>query len=489
MDVDNSGTMQFSEFLVFMFLWPKVIGPFRHALSEADADILKSAFSTIEQQFIYYDKDQSKSLSYEEMTSLFSDLTPAISDRVGPMISLLSMNPKAPFTFSNFVFLLYCLVSPEGFYNPTAKSRDDRRKDSVEATIISAFKALEADFTAMDSDNSNLVELGELTRAIAAHHVSATKIEIIGRLEWFFKEADLDGSGAIDFFEFIFLIFLLTQDGSYKEFVDSATDPAVVKKCFIAMRQIYSKYDKDSNKRLNMEEMTNLVADVFPTMPATWTDVFRRLQSSPEKPHIDFVRFVRLLYEMLMAGEGKYIKQRAADKATKVRQGAVAPKKLPPAQQAREVPYFDVVVTGEIVKEKMLGQGGCGTVFKAKYRSYTVAAKFLNGPVSAADVASAAQEVSLMRQLQHENIVKLIGACTEMPNVCILMEFCENGSLFDLIHRNRVELTPEMQWRFSLECARGLNVLHVHSPPIIHRDIKSLNVLVDDRLCCKVVLR
>jgi serine/threonine protein kinase len=70
--------------------------------------------------------------------------------------------------------------------------------------------------------------------------------------------------------------------------------------------------------------------------------------------------------------------------------------------------------------------------------------------------------------------------------VCILLEFCANGSLFDCIHKQRIKFTDRLQWQIAREVAVGLAVLHAMKPPIIHRDIKSLNILLDDNFTAKV---
>ena len=81
--------------------------------------------------------------------------------------------------------------------------------------------------------------------------------------------------------------------------------------------------------------------------------------------------------------------------------------------------------------------------------------------------------------MKHPNIVRFIGTSICPPYMCILSEFCQNGSLHDVLMNNEVTITYKQELQMALDCARGLDVLHSQS--IIHRDIKSLNFLVDSQ--------
>lgn len=135
-----------------------------------------------------------------------------------------------------------------------------------------------------------------------------------------------------------------------------------------------------------------------------------------------------------------------------------------------------------------LGRGGFGDVFKGIWQRTPVAIKKLKiQKLTSKDVEGFHQEAKLMSDLRHPNIVSFFKVCTEPGNYCIVMEFCEKGSLYDWLHSD----TPEVKgWvhrkRIALEIARGLWYLHSCEPPIIHRDLKSLNVLLDARLQAKI---
>jgi serine/threonine protein kinase len=63
--------------------------------------------------------------------------------------------------------------------------------------------------------------------------------------------------------------------------------------------------------------------------------------------------------------------------------------------------------------------------------------------------------------------------------ICHCLEYCEGGSLFDLLHTSKAKLATQQQFEFALGIAEGMRYLHSPKPTIVHRDLKSPNILVD----------
>ena len=147
----------------------------------------------------------------------------------------------------------------------------------------------------------------------------------------------------------------------------------------------------------------------------------------------------------------------------------------------------------EIEVERYLSKGTSGTVSQARWQGMAVAVKkyyFVDdgSANSAAMLASFKNEVFLMRQLQHVNLVRFFGASDTAPNLCIVMELMR-GSLADLFYgklSKGVEkmLTPQRQLSVLRGVTSGMLFLHAHS--VIHRDLKSANVLFDKQLRIKL---
>jgi serine/threonine protein kinase len=88
-------------------------------------------------------------------------------------------------------------------------------------------------------------------------------------------------------------------------------------------------------------------------------------------------------------------------------------------------------------------------------------------------------ELAIMCALRHPNIVLFMGACTEVENLCLVMEYCDKGSLFEILHDQSQSIDFTRILHVLVSACKGMMYLHLHDPPILHRDLKSLNLLVD----------
>ncbi len=93
-------------------------------------------------------------------------------------------------------------------------------------------------------------------------------------------------------------------------------------------------------------------------------------------------------------------------------------------------------------------------------------------------------EVRILSLLRHQNIVQLIGAVFKPPSLCIVTEYMKRGSLFHVLHQSNITLDLNRKLKITKDITNGLYFIHYQQ--IIHRDIKSYNVLVDEYLNCKI---
>lgn len=135
----------------------------------------------------------------------------------------------------------------------------------------------------------------------------------------------------------------------------------------------------------------------------------------------------------------------------------------------------------------ILGQGAFGPVYKATMPSGGVAAIKVLASDSHQGEKEFQTEVSLLGRLHHRNLVNLIGYCVDKGKYMLIYEFMSNGSLSNLIYSEERVLSWEERLQIALDISHGIEYLHEGAvPPVIHRDLKSANILLDHFMRAKV---
>ncbi|CAA0805899.1 Protein kinase 2A- chloroplastic [Striga hermonthica] len=147
--------------------------------------------------------------------------------------------------------------------------------------------------------------------------------------------------------------------------------------------------------------------------------------------------------------------------------------------------------------DSLLGEGGFGYVFKGWIDEHTlapsrpgsgmvVAVKKLK-PESFQGHREWLTEVNYLGMLSHQNLVKLIGYCSESEHKLLVYEYMSKGSLENHLFRKGVQLMPwAVRMRIAVDVARGLSFLHSLDANIIYRDLKASNVLLDSEFNAKL---
>ncbi|VAH00839.1 unnamed protein product [Triticum turgidum subsp. durum] len=145
--------------------------------------------------------------------------------------------------------------------------------------------------------------------------------------------------------------------------------------------------------------------------------------------------------------------------------------------------------TNNFDSTRILGKGGHGTVYKGILKNNMTVAIKRCALVDERQKKEFGQELLILSQINHKNIVKLLGCCLEVEVPILVYEFVLNGTLFEYIHgKNRSShISFSNLLRISHEAAEGLSFLHSYaSPPVIHGDVKTSNILLDDNHMAKV---
>ncbi|XP_063163876.1 guanylate cyclase 2G-like [Candoia aspera] len=120
------------------------------------------------------------------------------------------------------------------------------------------------------------------------------------------------------------------------------------------------------------------------------------------------------------------------------------------------------------------------------YQGVLVAVKFIDNQTDAwVWKQSVLQEIQMMRELRHENLVVFYGICPEAPNICTVMHYCKKGSLKDVLLRSNIELDWIFKISFAYDIVNGMFFIH-NSPLKSHGNLKPTNCLVDSRMQIKL---
>ncbi|XP_057455559.1 receptor-like protein kinase HSL1 [Lotus japonicus] len=145
----------------------------------------------------------------------------------------------------------------------------------------------------------------------------------------------------------------------------------------------------------------------------------------------------------------------------------------------------------EIVKlmseDNVIGSGASGKVYKVVLsNAEVVAVKKLWGATNGIDGFEA--EVETLGKIRHKNIVRLWCCCSSGDSKLLVYEYMPNGSLADLLHSSKKNLLDwPTRYKIAFDAAEGLSYLHHDcAPPIVHRDVKSSNILLDGEFGAKV---
>ncbi|XP_051123843.1 serine/threonine-protein kinase-like protein CCR4 [Andrographis paniculata] len=157
--------------------------------------------------------------------------------------------------------------------------------------------------------------------------------------------------------------------------------------------------------------------------------------------------------------------------------------------------------TDNFSEDRKIGTGSFGSVYHAKLEDEREIAIKRAENTASSSLAGAGKrgledkdsaflnELEFLSRLNHKNLVRLLGYCEDSNERVLVYEYMDNGTLYDHLHK--LETSPLMSWatriKVALDAARGIEYLHEYAvPQVIHRDIKSSNILLDATWTAKV---
>ncbi|KAL2254248.1 UNVERIFIED_CONTAM: putative leucine-rich repeat receptor-like protein kinase [Sesamum indicum] len=162
---------------------------------------------------------------------------------------------------------------------------------------------------------------------------------------------------------------------------------------------------------------------------------------------------------------------------------------VPQLQGAKWFSFEDLKkCTNNFSESNCIGSGGYGKVYKGTVASTQVVAIKRAQQGSMQGATEFKTEIELLSRIHHKNVVSLVGFCYELGEQMLVYEYISNGTLRDCLSgKSGFWLDWNKRLKVALDAARGLSYLHeLTDPPIIHRDVKSTNILLDNNLNAKV---
>ncbi|XP_074582024.1 wall-associated receptor kinase 5-like [Curcuma longa] len=145
--------------------------------------------------------------------------------------------------------------------------------------------------------------------------------------------------------------------------------------------------------------------------------------------------------------------------------------------------------TDNFSSSRIIGRGGQGTVYEGTLEDNRLVAIKKSKLADERQTREFAKEMLILSQINHKNVIKLLGCCLEVEVPMLVYELVSKGNLFEYLHSKtrRFHIPLDARLRIAVESAEALAYLHSSaSTPIIHGDVKSSNILLDDEYTAKV---
>ncbi|XP_045918226.1 mitogen-activated protein kinase kinase kinase 9 [Micropterus dolomieu] len=233
--------------------------------------------------------------------------------------------------------------------------------------------------------------------------------------------------------------------------------------------------------------------DAGPAAPGFWTAVFDYEATAEDELSLRRGDLVEVLSkDSLVSGDEGWWTGMIADRvgifpSNYVSKGNGIPEEIrdTPEQQYSVPPLHLLEIDfSELTLEEIIGVGGFGKVYRAVWRGSEVAVKAARRDLDEdieQTLESVRQEAKLFAMLNHPNIMALLGVCLLEPNLCLVMEYARGGPLNRALAGKRIPPCTLVDW--AVQIARGMHYLHSQAiVPIIHRDLKSSNILILERI-------
>jgi len=274
-----------------------------------------------------------------------------------------------------------------------------------------SYQALEADFLSNDADGNGRITLEELMDHSAQTN-KGCKVDFAARIQLHMPQVDTDRSGDLDFWQFCFLAFLMSMDGSYSELVGNTRQSAIIKRSLISLQRLITHVNEEKNFRLTFTQISALIRSQFGTVPEQTQGLFDSLKyksSAAKQDVVDVPRIIKLLYHLLLP-TGRFSAEHYKPPApVQLPEAATVllPKTKTSVERRKRIHPVD---PGKVKRLAKLGQGAQGVVYLAIYGGAgdKMAAKFLHNNATAQAFKEAEKEARVMGRMGQNRSVSVV---------------------------------------------------------------------------------
>ena len=142
--------------------------------------------------------------------------------------------------------------------------------------------------------------------------------------------------------------------------------------------------------------------------------------------------------------------------------------------------YHFLIQPYDIKTIRLIGLGATNEVYLGKYKGSEVAIKKIKvKDINDNFYKEYQNELSILTSIRHSNLIIFLGTMLEENNLCLITEYCEGGTLYDLLYKKKnIEIPWNLKLKFLIDISKAIFFLHTNEPKIIHHDLKSLNILL-----------
>eukprot|EP00668_Euglena_longa_P017604 GGOE01022026.1.p1 GENE.GGOE01022026.1~~GGOE01022026.1.p1 ORF type:complete len:877 (-),score=230.93 GGOE01022026.1:278-2908(-) len=279
-------------------------------------------------------------------------------------------------------------------------------------------------------------------------------------LQKFFKEADKDGSGFLDFLEWLYLTIHIARHvfGSY----DRSRAPYLK-----LIRETYIQYS--SEETMTYEQLMALVEEQLQPLPYNieWRQLWDKY--SQGRDELEYHSFLWLMYHAARPDSPHVNRLERKPSRALPRVNTIRRK---PEKDAKPITNFDPSKNRKI---KLLGQGGMSAAWLMDYDGDQVVGKIPLPSMDRKGIMEMLEGARKQQKLRHRNILAVLGVADCVKPPIILLEVAAGGDLSDWYGK---KVDPVLQWKVCKEVAEALSYLHTSNPPMLHRDLKGANVFL-----------